>query len=385
MTPLEPKNVVIKAKALKKIILYAKRYANDAIPRNSWKEVYGFLIGRNAGNVVFVDDAVAMVAGDVTEVHFTEQHYANTYKLNDEISAKNDGTFLCGWWHTHPFPDDKDSLFLSDVDIKNHLFFQSVNPLAIALVHDPSKISSADIPLGTKVFRLRRTDFTDDDFIAMGNNADLFSGKNNDYYHEIPFSIPAITAQFFTRSLLELYEKVLAGEPPELAYEEEWRKVESSLDAESGTPDEAGTETMGSDSSVETATGNQVEKTEVKGTAIETGLAYLGLIGWILPLVVVAIQFSLAAAMVNSGYNIVGGIFTLIITILYTMRTVMPACKRKDWKFLADDVFDIGQYKVSKILIVGILLEFTGIGMAGLLLITMWFIIKSYWPGIHKT
>lgn len=370
-------SVVIKAKALKKIMLYAKRYANDSIPQDKWKEVYGFLIGRNVRHVVFVDDAEAMVAGDVTEVHFSEEHYANTYKLMEEISARNDGTFLCGWWHTHPFPKDKDSIFLSDVDIKNHLFFQNVNPLAIALVHDPSKITSAEITYGTKVFRLRRADLTDKDFAEMVNDNTVFSGKDNDYYFEVPFTIPAITPAYFVQSLLDLYDKALAGEPPELAYDEEWRRVETSI------PDSDGNEAVEDDIPEEEHEPpeqpvTQSEKSSDQWSPIEPVLVNAGFLSWTLPLAIVTLQIILATFGNNTIYNIFGGIVTIIITIVYNIRVVAPACAKKKWQFLGEDSLDIGQYNVPKTLICGILLETAGLGIAGIPLLVIWYCIGQH-------
>ncbi|MBD3185852.1 hypothetical protein GF325_03400, partial [Candidatus Bathyarchaeota archaeon] len=153
--------VFIKAKALKTIILFAKRYANENIPEYDWKEVYGFLIGRIVDGDVHVDSAVAMTSGEATEVVFDTSHYSKAWELDNEIGQMNNNSFVCGWWHTHPFKSNPNSIFLSSIDVMNHLGFQGPNPLAIALVHDPSKVKSTEIPYGIKVFRLTRADFTE--------------------------------------------------------------------------------------------------------------------------------------------------------------------------------------------------------------------------------
>ena len=49
------KPVVIKADAYKTIILYASRYANQAIKPEDWKEIYGVLIGTTTNDLVIVD------------------------------------------------------------------------------------------------------------------------------------------------------------------------------------------------------------------------------------------------------------------------------------------------------------------------------------------
>ena len=58
--------VFLKAEALKSVILYAKRYANETIPEYDWKEVYGFLIGRIKGQDVY--DAIKFF-GEVLQLH----------------------------------------------------------------------------------------------------------------------------------------------------------------------------------------------------------------------------------------------------------------------------------------------------------------------------
>jgi hypothetical protein len=57
-----------------------------------------------------------------------------------------------GWYHSHP---NSDSFFFSDVDKKNHLYFQNEqNPLAFGIVFDPSQLKKA-AHLGVEVFQLK--------------------------------------------------------------------------------------------------------------------------------------------------------------------------------------------------------------------------------------
>src|SRR5271157_5872007 len=79
--------VFIKADALKAIVLFAKRYANENIPEYDWKEVYGFLVGRvdKNKNDVHVDSAVPMTSGEATEVVFGPSHYSKAAELDGEI------------------------------------------------------------------------------------------------------------------------------------------------------------------------------------------------------------------------------------------------------------------------------------------------------------
>ncbi|MFX0101425.1 MAG: hypothetical protein ACFFCS_17755 [Candidatus Hodarchaeota archaeon] len=223
--PRRPKakgKVFLKAEALKSIILYAKRYANETIPEYNWKEVYGFLIGQIKGQDVHVDTAVPMTSGEATEVSFGPEHYSKAWQLDTEISAKNDNSFVCGWWHTHPFKSNPQSLFLSSIDVYNHMGFQDPNPLSIALVHDPSKIKSKEIPFGVKVFRLSRTDLTHVemdrlalDLLPEGNTK---SDENEWIYYEVPFEVIDITPELFFESLVDVFEKTKGGKPIETAY-----------------------------------------------------------------------------------------------------------------------------------------------------------------------
>lgn len=216
--------VFLSAQALKSIILYAKRYANDNIPEYEWKEVYGFLIGRVQNDDVRVDSAVAMTSGEATEVSFDASHYSKAWQLDNEIAERSDNSFVCGWWHTHPFRSNPNSVFLSSIDVMNHLGFQNPNPLAIALVHDPSKIKSKEIQFGIKIFRLTRTDFTEMDLdrYALDLNPEGNTKSNQDelVYYEVPFEVVGITPEFFTESLVDVFEKTAKGDPVEKAYME---------------------------------------------------------------------------------------------------------------------------------------------------------------------
>ncbi len=220
--------VTIKAEALKSVIMYAVRYADDTIPEYDWKEVYGFLIGQVKGNDIHVEGAVPMTSGEATEVVFDATHYSRAWELDNEIAEKNErentNSFVCGWWHTHPFKSNPQSIFLSSIDVANHLGFQGPNPLAIALVHDPTKLKSPGSPFGTKIFRLTRTDFTEADLnrYAFDLTADgtTKSDPNERVYYEVPFEVVDITPQLFFESLVDVFKKGVSGAPPEVAYKE---------------------------------------------------------------------------------------------------------------------------------------------------------------------
>ncbi|MHA1791419.1 MAG: hypothetical protein ACTSVI_02165 [Promethearchaeota archaeon] len=231
--PAPKGKVFIKAEALKTIILYAKRYANDSIPEYDWKEVYGFLIGRLEGEDVHVDSAVPMTAGEATEVVFDANHYSKAWELDNEIIQKGDNSFVCGWWHSHPFKQNPQSVFLSSIDVANHLGFQGPNPKAIALVIDPSKIKSRTMPFGIKIFRLSRTDFTEIDLdryaLDLTPEGNTKSNENEWVYIEVPFEVIDITPELFFESLVDVFEKTTKGAPIEIAYKENRPDVSEDL------------------------------------------------------------------------------------------------------------------------------------------------------------
>ncbi|MHA1300820.1 MAG: hypothetical protein ACTSO9_15490 [Candidatus Helarchaeota archaeon] len=197
---IKPLGVVqIKAKAYKDIVLHASRFCNLKIPRNKWKEVYGFLVGTVKGEDVIINAAVPMTHGGTTEVQFEEKHYIEAAELDSKLATE--GTdFIIGWYHSHPGLD----LFLSSVDIQNHMGFQGPNPKSIALVFDPTKL--LDGHPGFEIFRL--------------NKIELTSG-----FHTVPWKILELDEEFFARSLFELSEKSTArrhlieeyGEKPEIS------------------------------------------------------------------------------------------------------------------------------------------------------------------------
>ncbi|HMF31176.1 MAG TPA: hypothetical protein VKK79_07170 [Candidatus Lokiarchaeia archaeon] len=138
---------LIEANAFKSMVLFGARFANATIPPEEWKEVYGFLLGFIENKTTLhVQNMVPFIHGSATEVQFGNEDYG----LAEEVveRAENAGQFLVGWFHTHPGL----GLFLSDVDILNQIGFQAVNPLAIAIVFDPSLVGN--VGYGFKVFAL---------------------------------------------------------------------------------------------------------------------------------------------------------------------------------------------------------------------------------------
>ncbi|OLS12734.1 MAG: 26S proteasome regulatory subunit N11 [Promethearchaeota archaeon CR_4] len=100
--------------------------------------------------------------GGSIEVTFSAEDYV-AFSLVDAAFAES-GLFTIGWFHTHPGLD----LFLSTVDVRNHLYWQTVNPLAIAIVFDHVHLQEEG-NLGFKIFRLN----------------DVQAGQRSDF-HEVP-------------------------------------------------------------------------------------------------------------------------------------------------------------------------------------------------------
>ena len=143
--------VIIKPQAYLKILVHALRWGSTAIPREQYKECMGMLIGKNEGNDVIVHDMVPINHGGSIEVNFSPNDYV-AFSMVDAQFAES-GLFTIGWFHTHPGLD----LFLSSVDVRNHLGWQTQNPLAIALVFDHMHLQEEG-NLGFKIFRLNHVD-----------------------------------------------------------------------------------------------------------------------------------------------------------------------------------------------------------------------------------
>ena len=96
------KPVILRAEAYKTIILYASRYANQAILSSDWKEIYGLLIGNYDDDFLYVEKAIPMTYGHDTDVEFSEKDYGNVEKIHEELDKEGKGYFIIGWFHSHP-------------------------------------------------------------------------------------------------------------------------------------------------------------------------------------------------------------------------------------------------------------------------------------------
>ncbi len=181
------KPVVIKADAYKTIILYASRYANQAIKPEDWKEIYGVLIGNTTDEFVFVEAAEALTFGHATDVQLDERHYGFIEQIENKLYNDGKGHYIIGWFHSHPGL----GLFFSYIDLINQLGFQGKNNDAIGLVFDHTllgkkkeeKVKSEDgteylqisMSTGFEIYRL-----TD---VNMDVNAPYY----DDNYHKVDY------------------------------------------------------------------------------------------------------------------------------------------------------------------------------------------------------
>ncbi|MFX0093450.1 MAG: Mov34/MPN/PAD-1 family protein [Candidatus Hodarchaeota archaeon] len=134
-------NVKISSACYNKILQYTLAHANPRLNRREWKEVVGFLIGIITNSSIFITDVVMSTEGSL--VYVVEEDYS---KLPwDRIEQ---GEYLVGWVHSHP----GHGLFLSGIDIQSQINYQKLHQKAVALVIDPTKITSSFS--GIKAFRV---------------------------------------------------------------------------------------------------------------------------------------------------------------------------------------------------------------------------------------
>jgi proteasome lid subunit RPN8/RPN11 len=151
--------VYLSFNAYRRIVGYAMRYGNNNIPQKTWREVYGILIGSIKDNKeVVVNDAIPVMVGDRAYVEYKSKHYVDTAQFNTTIYERaiqdDKEDFFVGWWHTHPGI----GFIFSPRDVETQLFYQGVNPFAIALVFDHCQKESKSYYLGIAGIRLKNPD-----------------------------------------------------------------------------------------------------------------------------------------------------------------------------------------------------------------------------------
>jgi len=137
--------VIIPKKAYLTIVAACVRFANARITKEDWTEVHGIFLGKNLGKGGN-DDVLISVAYPIMHEIFDESLVVDRYELSEEdhvnlalIEEKGfeTGEFIVGWWHSHP----GFKIMLTGLgDIKTTMYWQSINPLAIALVFNPERL-----------------------------------------------------------------------------------------------------------------------------------------------------------------------------------------------------------------------------------------------------
>ena len=141
--------VFIKMSAFKDMLSHVLRFSNISLEYND--QVMGFCIGSREpnNNNIIVNQAIPIIHGDIVELGFSEKIHKVLVQTKED--AKNENFELLGWYHSHP---DSKSIFFSDVDKKNHLYFQNEQiPNAFGIVFDHAKLQK-ESNFGLEVFRL---------------------------------------------------------------------------------------------------------------------------------------------------------------------------------------------------------------------------------------
>lgn len=150
-TPVIPVKAVTKQRvmlSLQAILTFtghAIKYANSQVPRGRWVEVIGLLGGKLSkdGHVLLVD--VAIPLGHGSAIHVPNAN--NKLYLRAVTAIKKRGSFVCGWYHSHP----SYGLFISQEDFETQARYQQLWPKSIALVVDPYLIDGTSP--GFTIFR----------------------------------------------------------------------------------------------------------------------------------------------------------------------------------------------------------------------------------------
>jgi len=129
-------SVIITKEAYDEMFKYVVDYANPNRPYRQWREVIGWLIGTIEGETVTVLRAIPMTSGSSIFVEMSD--YTIIPKIAEE--ADKIDAVIVGWFHSHP----SFGFFLSSVDIRTQRNQQSLFENAIALVCDPTKVSTIE-------------------------------------------------------------------------------------------------------------------------------------------------------------------------------------------------------------------------------------------------
>ena len=188
--------VRISALAYMKMLKHVLRFGSMGLKKSQYKECMGMLMGKNEGKSnldVQIVDVVPITHGGKIEVEFSDQDYVSFSEVDGEYAEG--GYFNVGWYHSHPGMTP----FLSTVDVRNHLGFQTTNPAAIAIVWD-HQLLEEEGHAGFEVFRL----------------VELSKLQYSDY-REVKYEVELPPKrQYYKWALTDVITRMKAGYPPML-------------------------------------------------------------------------------------------------------------------------------------------------------------------------
>ncbi|NHJ03209.1 MAG: hypothetical protein EAX90_00125 [Candidatus Heimdallarchaeota archaeon] len=129
-------SVIVTEEAYRQMFHYVIEFANPDRPYRQWREVIGWLVGKVDEETVTVIKAIPMTSGSSIFVEMSD--YTIIPKIAEEADKVN--AVIVGWFHSHP----SFGFFLSGVDIRTQRYQQSLFDNAIALVCDPTKITTIE-------------------------------------------------------------------------------------------------------------------------------------------------------------------------------------------------------------------------------------------------
>ena len=129
-------SVIITEEAYKQMFHYVIEFANPDRPYRQWREVIGWLVGKVEEETVIIIKAIPMTSGSSIFVEMSD--YTIIPKIAEE--ADKFDAVIVGWFHSHP----SFGFFLSGVDIRTQRYQQSLFENAIAIVCDPTKITTVE-------------------------------------------------------------------------------------------------------------------------------------------------------------------------------------------------------------------------------------------------
>lgn len=213
--PIKP--VIISAETYKTVILFASRYANQSIPPEQWKEIYGILTGYSDEDFVHVEGAHALTFGHDTDVQLDARHYGFIEEIQEMLDNEGNDHYVVGWFHSHPGL----SLFFSYIDLINQLGFQAKNDDAIGLVFDHSLLGKKmDEKIGNNILTKYETGF--EIYRLTDVNLNPSSPDYDKNYHNVDYIVEGLNKYFFANVLAELSSLVSAGKPLQTAYRENY-------------------------------------------------------------------------------------------------------------------------------------------------------------------